>query len=75
MKKPKAPQKPVKPKRKRITYLYVVQGFESMKYNGDLKDVTSMRIVANSEQEALDKAKKMVTKRHYRIGEVQETRK
>ena len=52
--------------------LYVVQGYKSMKYNGDLSDVTSIRVYAENETEALAKAKKLITKEHYRIGEVVE---
>jgi len=56
-------------------YLYTVQGYESMKYNGDLQDVSNITITAKNETEALAKAKKMITKKNYRIGEVQEVSK
>ncbi len=58
-----------------MNYLYTVQGYESMKYNGDLKDVTAINVTAKNEKDALEKAKKMITKKSYRIGEVQEAGK
>jgi len=58
-----------------MNYIYTVQGYESMKYNGDLKDVTPVTVTAKNEKEALEKAKKMITKKYYRIGEVREAGK
>lgn len=57
-----------------MKYLYIVQGYKTMKYNGELTDVSTVRVFAKNEMEALKKAKKLITKPNYRIGEVMESK-
>ena len=55
-----------------MSYLYLVQGYQEMNYKGELSDVANVRVKAETEQEALEKAKKLVDKPHYRVGEITE---
>lgn len=58
-----------------MKYLYIVQGYKKMNYKGELQDVVPIKVFAKTENEALTKAKKLVSKPHYRIGEVVEFEK
>ena len=55
-----------------MSYLYLIQGYKEMNYKGELMDVANVKVKAETEQEALEKAKKLVDKPHYRVGEVVE---
>jgi len=49
---------------------YVVQGFELYETNGGLGDLTTIEVVASSEDEALSLASNLVNKKHYRVSSV-----
>lgn len=53
---------------------YLIQGYTEMTYKGEIKDIAVIRVVASNEAEAIEKAKKLVTKKAYRVGEVSEAR-
>ena len=49
---------------------YIVSGYMHEDTDGRLIDVVSLEVFAKGEQEALDKAGKLVTKKHYRVSSV-----
>lgn len=53
-------------------YLYTVQGYQKLEETGNLSDFATISIIAKSEEEAKEKAKKLVTKNFYRISGVME---
>lgn len=53
-------------------FRYLIHGYEKMDNRGECKNVAFVRLTAANGNEALEKAKQMVKKPHYRIAEVQE---
>ena len=51
---------------------YIIQGYTEMTSSGICKDVSTVRVEAGNGNEALEKAKQLVDKPHYRIEEVTE---
>ena len=51
-------------------YHYVISGFMHEEKEGRLIDVSSIEVLADSEQEALNKASTLVQKKHYRVSSV-----
>lgn len=47
--------------------IFVVQGYEKLLDNGTLTDIVTLDLVANSEDEALSKAKGLIKKANYRV--------
>lgn len=55
-----------------ILIAYVVQGYHSMSDTGALKDFVEVKVFALNEKEALSKAKKLISKKNYRVSSVEE---
>ena len=55
-----------------IKTLYVVQAYQQMTEMGQLMDSTQIETFAESESEAIKKAKKYIKKNHYRISTIME---
>ena len=53
---------------KKREIVYVVQGFQSKDVSGSLYDSCTIEVFANSEEEALTKAKTLIKKEFYRIS-------
>lgn len=51
---------------------YIVQGYEGHGQGSELLDVATVDILADSEKDALAKAKKLVKKKLYRVSNVVE---
>jgi len=51
-------------------YHYLVSGFMQEDTDGRLLDVASIDVFADTEDEALSKATKLVKKKHYRVSSV-----
>ena len=51
-------------------YLYIVSGFAHEERGGKLIDWASIDVLANSEEDALVKAGKLVEKKYYRVVSV-----
>jgi hypothetical protein len=49
---------------------YIIRAFESKDLEGRFLDSVEMELVADSEKEALEKAKKMVTRTEYKIENI-----
>lgn len=50
--------------------VFVVQGYESATPDGSLNDVTGMELIADTEKQAIKKAKTFIKKKYYRISGV-----
>jgi len=57
-----------------MKYKYKVTGYQE-KIGGTLNDITAILVIAENSGKALDKAKKMIKKKHYRVAEVHEINK
>ncbi len=53
-----------------VHYHYIVQGFEIYEKDGGLGDVCTIDVFANSEKEAMEEARSLIKKKHYRIQSV-----
>lgn len=51
-------------------FVYVIQGYESIGDHGQLNDVVTYEIIADSYDQALKKAQKCVSKKLYRLSMV-----
>ena len=49
---------------------YIVSGYMHEETDGRLVDVSTIEVFAKTEKEALDKAGKLVKKKHYRVSSV-----
>lgn len=57
--------------RNKKTYLvFVIQAYVSQAEDGRVEDVVTLEIIAKNADEAVDKAKKIISKNHYRISGV-----
>lgn len=52
--------------------LFVVQGYRSKDPMGNLLEVTTLEVFANTEKEAIKKAKSYIKKENYRVSKVVE---
>lgn len=48
----------------------VVQAFEAETPTGQLLDLTSLELMEDDPQKALDRAKSLITKKHYRVAQI-----
>ena len=55
--------------------VFIVQGYELQSDTGGLSDVVTLELFADTEKEAIDRAKKLITKKFYRIAGVVEKQK
>ena len=54
-----------------MDYQFTIQAYSELK--GDqLHDTVMIEVIAKNEKEAIKKAKKMTSKKHYRVGKVAE---
>ena len=50
--------------------IFIIQAYDSMADTGQLSDVTTIELLANSYAEALIRAKKIIKKKFYRLSSV-----
>lgn len=50
--------------------IFIVQGFTTMNPEGHMSDVVTIEVYAKTEQEAVEKARKYVAKKFYRVNQV-----
>jgi len=50
--------------------IFIIQGYELQSPDGSLSDVCTLEVFAENEKEALIRAKKLVTKKFYRVSGV-----
>jgi hypothetical protein len=50
--------------------IYIIQGFQLQNPDGSISDFCDIEVYANSEKEAIEKAKTLVQKSFYRIKQV-----
>ena len=50
--------------------IYIVQGFETKLAEGNLVDIATIEVYANTEEEALERARQYVKKSYYRVSHV-----
>lgn len=51
-------------------YHYIVGGYENEEEDGRLADFSTIDVFANGEDEALEKAAKLLTKKYYRVASI-----
>ena len=51
---------------------YIVQAYSDIADGGQLKNVTTVDIFADSEEQAIKRAKQLVKKEHYRVSQIVE---
>lgn len=54
---------------------YIIYAFQEKNLNGDFVDYCELKIIANSEKEAIKKAKDLVTKNEYTVKDILEIEK
>jgi hypothetical protein len=50
--------------------IFIIQGYEIKTPEGNLVDNVNIEIYANTEKEAIDKAKKYIKKSNYRVSNI-----
>ena len=50
--------------------VFVVQGYEMQTPEGQLMNITTLEVFAKTEKKAIQKAKKYITKKFYRVSKI-----
>ena len=51
-------------------YLFTVQAYYEKSEDGTMMDYALVRVIAKNSDEAIRKAKKLITKKNYRVSEI-----
>ncbi len=53
-----------------MKFSFLLQGYTSQDPLGNLQDVTTVEVYANNTDDAIKKAKKLVSKQHWRVSQI-----